>query len=139
MKRLFLGVCTLMLATVACAQSSLYLTVQRLDGTAESVAIQQNMQVNFQNEALQVHLNGAALFTFPLASLNYFFFDTEPTGIHAATTDGALFRSGALVEVFHLSGRKVATYRQGVGEPPQLPAGLYLFRSEGLSIKQLLP
>lgn len=139
MKRLFLGFCALIASTVALAQTPHYLIVQHLDGTEESLKIEVGMKVSFEDEAFNVKVNNETLFTFPLASLNSFVIDIEPTGIGGVQVGTSAFRVGALVEVFHLSGRKVATYRQGLGGEPQLPAGLYIFRREGQSFKQLLP
>lgn len=139
MKRRFLGLCALLLSTAAFAQTSHYLILQRLDGMEESLKIENGMKVSFEANAFNVTLNSANLFTFPLASLNSFAIDIKPTGIADAQTETSAFSQGAPVEVFNLHGQKVATYRQGLGGEPQLSPGLYIFRSEGKSFKQLLP
>lgn len=139
MKRLFLGFCALVAATVALAQTPHYLTIQHLDGTEESIKIEVGMKVSFAADAMNVAVNNQNLYTFPLTSLNSFWVDIKPTGIADQQVGTSDFRIGALVEVFNLTGRKVATYRQGLGGEPQFPAGLYIFRSEGKSFKQLLP
>lgn len=148
MKRALTLLCVLVMAYAAGAQTYSYLTIRQSDGTEQSLALS-GLKLTFSNGSLQA-TNGTESATFAIAGLSSMYFATEATGLQAvlapdaaATWQGGTLSvdapAGSHVEVYTLSGQRVATYRKATNGAEKLgsrlPQGIYVVRVNGKSLK----
>lgn len=139
MKTLFLSLGLALSTLTATAQTSTfsYLTLQRTNGTEQSLMLD-NLRITFSGNNL-VATNGTETASIPLAEMQKMFFAAKPTAISEAAASEAISATisggrltvnapkGTSVSVFSIDGRRMGT--EGLTE------GVYLVKVGGRTIK----
>lgn len=135
MKRYLLIAATLLSLSVA-AQKADYLTLRTTDGTESSLSLSEGIRITFDNGQIKV-VAGSKTFVRPLTEMSRMWLSATPTVINDIhSNDG--FAEGSLVSVYTLDGRLAATFTQSKGNEPQLPEGIYIFKSSDKTIKKII-
>lgn len=128
MKKLLFLVVSLLFSSAVFAQD--FPTVAFEENSGEITYLKSdNLNINFASGALvATHADGEA--SFPLADLNKFYFSDVTASISTSLID-----DNAEVCVFSIAGENLGTYSSPSAAVNNLPAGVYVFKSDSKTFK----
>ena len=135
MKRLLVVLVTMVGAIAANADDYPYLTVEKSDGTCQSVAVE-GLTLCFDNGSL-VATSGSQSYSFTLTDLKRMYFSTSEviSDIQHLTPDT---QQSCAVEVFTPDGVSLGQYDNLKAAQGALSQGLYIFKTNGKTLKVMV-
>ena len=131
MKKSLLIIAAAAVVETAQAYDYPYLTLQKTDGTEQSVAVEQ-LKLTFSNGQL-VLSNGDGTATISLSNLSKMYFTTSATaGISTQITEAT---DEGPVEVYTLSCMSMGCFESVAEAKKQLKAGVYVMKSKTRTLK----
>lgn len=131
MKKTLLIIAAAAVVETAQAYDYPYLTLQKSDGTEQSVAVEQ-LKLTFSDGQL-VLSNSDGTTTISLSDLSKMYFSTSATaGISTQITEAT---DDSPVEVYTLSGMSIGSFESVAEAKKQLKAGIYVMKSKTRTLK----
>lgn len=130
MKKMFLAIALTTGCMATQAYEYPYLTVQKADGTAVSLAVE-SLVITFSDGQL-VAANGDGTTTLTLSELSKMLFESSPTAITTAI-DGSTLSTGSDtgVEVYSTGGMFMGRFNSMEQACNQMRPGIYMMRQNG--------